>query len=210
VRARDVVLARIRGSLGDAPGAAPAVPRAYRRTGEHPPGSPRVIEQLVDRLEDYRATVIRSAADDESVGAAIATALAGSEATSSIAAPGVPEAWTAAAPGCRRDDGSATARDLDLVDAVVTGSVAAVSETGTIILDGSPLCGRRMITLVPDVHICVVTLPSVVQTVPEGLARLDPTRPLTFVSGPSATSDIELSRVEGVHGPRTLVVVVAG
>ena len=208
--ARDEVLARIRGALGDAPGAAPDVPRSYRRTGEHPPGSARVVEQLVDRLEDYRATVLRSAADDESVGAAIASALAAVDATSSIAAPGVPDAWTSAAPGCRRDDGSATARDLDLVDAVVTGSVAAVSETGTIVLDGSPLCGRRMITLVPDVHVCVVTVLSIVQTVPEGLARLDPTRPLTFVSGPSATSDIELSRVEGVHGPRTLVVVVAG
>ena len=189
---------------------APPVPRSYRQEGTYAAGSRELVLQLVDRLEDYRATVIRSAADDEAVGAAIATALADVEATSSIAAPGVPDAWTAAAPGCRRDDGSATARDLDLVDAVVTGSVAAVSETGTIILDGSPLCGRRMITLVPDVHICVVTLPSVVQTVPEGLARLDPTRPLTFVSGPSATSDIELSRVEGVHGPRTLVVVVAG
>ena len=110
--ARDEVLARIRGALGDAPGAAPDVPRSYRRTGEHPPGSAHVVEQLVDRLEDYRATVLRSAADDESVGAAVASALAAVDATSSIAAPGVPDAWTSSAPGCRRDDGSATARDL--------------------------------------------------------------------------------------------------
>ncbi len=107
------------------------------------------------------------------------------------------------------DDGL-SARELDALDGVVTASAVAIAETGTIVLDGSPDCGRRAISLVPDLHVCVVRVSDIVQTVPEGLALLDPTRPLTFVSGPSATSDIELDRVEGVHGPRRLVVVLAG
>ena len=208
--ARDEVLARIRGALGDSPVDAPPVRRAYREAGEHPAGTAAVVDQLVERLEDYRATVVRTSGDDESVGIAIAAALDAVGALTSIAAPGVPELWTSATPGCSRDDGTITPRELDRVPAVVTGSVAAISETGTIALDGSPWCGRRMITLVPDVHVCVVSVASIVQTVPEGLARLDPRAPLTLVSGPSATSDIELSRVEGVHGPRRLVVVIAG
>ncbi|MHA3837974.1 LutC/YkgG family protein [Terrabacter sp. AAH1] len=207
--ARDEMLARIRRARGDASEGLP-VPRSYRVVGEHAPGSDAVVAQLVDRLEDYRATVVRAGGDDVAIGAAVAAALAGRGIHEVLHAPGVPDAWVRGVHVARSDDGTASARDLDAVPAVVTGSVAAVSETGTIALDGGPLCGRRALSLVPDTHVCVVRVQDVVQTVPEGLGRLDPTRPTTLISGPSATSDIELSRVEGVHGPRTLVVVLAG
>ena len=207
--AREEVLARIRGALGGAPDA-PAVIRSYRARGQHAPGSEAVVAQLVDRLEDYRATVVRADADDAAIGATIGAALSDRGVHEVIRPPGVPDAWVTAVGTVVTDDGTADARELDAVPAVVTGSVVAVSETGTIGLDGGPLCGRRAITLVPDMHVCEVRVQGVVQTAPEGLARLDPTHPTTLVSGPSATSDIELSRVEGVHGPRHLIVVVAG
>jgi L-lactate dehydrogenase complex protein LldG len=135
--------------------------------------------------------------------------------TRSVVVPeGLPEAWLTAVTGVEllRDAADLTPRRLDTVDSVVTGCALAIAETGTLVLDGSAAQGRRRITLVPDHHICVVRAPSqVVGSVPQAMPRLDPTRPLTWISGPSATSDIELDRVEGVHGPRTLdVVIVTG
>ncbi|MGQ4425816.1 lactate utilization protein C, partial [Streptomyces violaceoruber] len=124
--------------------------------------------------------------------------------------PGLPPHWLAAVDATRvHDRAASTPQELDGVDSVVTGCAVAVAETGTIVLDGSPDQGRRRITLVPDHHICVVRVPDqVVSSVPGALEPLDPARPLTWISGPSATSDIELDRVEGVHGPRTLEVVL--
>jgi L-lactate dehydrogenase complex protein LldG len=198
--ARTEVLARIRRALGDGPRQATSVPRDYRRTGDHPPGAPELLDLLEDRLRDYKATVHRTNAAD--VPRLLAEVLADARV---VVPPGLPDGW--APPGAIVDDGFSWA-DLDAVDAVLTACAAAAAETGTIVLDGSADQGRRAITLIPDRYVCVVRAEQVVQTVPELLARLDARRPLTFVSGPSATSDIELNRVEGVHGPRTLVVLL--
>jgi L-lactate dehydrogenase complex protein LldG len=204
VTARDEILGRIRGANAAAGTPAPPdIPRDYHHAGEHPPGAPALRELLRDRLVDYRATVLDAPADG--IPATIRTALA--DVSGPVLVPtGLPAGWY---PDGAADDGYGAA-ELDRFDAVVTGCAAACATTGTIALDGSPDQGRRALTLVPDVHVCVVRAAQVVQTVPELVAALDPTRPITFVSGPSATSDIELARVEGVHGPRTLIVVLAG
>jgi L-lactate dehydrogenase complex protein LldG len=202
--ARDVILERVRAALGPSP-ARVGVPRDY-----HTGGAPDV-DLFVDRLVDYRATVRRCAAAD--LAATIAEALAG---TQVLAVPaGLPEEWLTAYRGRVVRDGDPRPMSVADLDApgvtALTGCAVAIAETGTLVLDAGPDQGRRALTLVPDHHVCVVHTGQVAAGVPDALARLaDPTRPLTFVSGPSATSDIELNRVEGVHGPRRLEVVVVG
>jgi len=203
VTARDEVLARVRAARA---GSALVEPeRRYLQGGAHAPGSAAALDLLEDRLVDYQAAVRRS--DTAGLRHAVAEALAAAGVADGrvLLPPDLPSAW---APDGRPDDGSLPAYELDRFAAVVTGSRVACAETGTIVLDAAADQGRRAITLVPDVHVCVVRADQVVHSVPEMLARLDPTRPITFISGPSATSDIELDRVEGVHGPRTLSVVI--
>ena len=202
---RDVVLGRIRGALA---GSAPAgpVPREYAHAGRLAAGSEAVVELLVDRLVDYRATVHRGPDLASAIDAALGPAR--TVVVPDGLDPATREACEAGGRQVITDRGDLTAYDLDAIDAVVTGATVAIAETGTIILDGSADQGRRAITLVPDRHVIVLGVDRVVHSVPEGLALLAPTAPLTMISGPSATSDIELSRVEGVHGPRTLEVVI--
>jgi L-lactate dehydrogenase complex protein LldG len=210
VSAREEVLGRIRTALGTERATPAAVTRDYRLTDGRPAGDPALLELLVDRIEDYRATVLRCAPDeiDATVVAALELALgAGWSPADVVVAPGLPAQWRPE--GCDVDDDRPPVQLADRA-ASVTAVAVAIAETGTLVLDGSAACGRRALSLLPDCLVCVVTADQVVGGVPEGLARLDPLRPLTMVSGPSATSDIELQRVEGVHGPRTLMVVLAG
>jgi L-lactate dehydrogenase complex protein LldG len=204
---REEVLGRIRAALGERR-PAPEIVRDYRTVDDRP--ADVLQDLLVDRLEDYKASVLRCGPADvaATVTAALDRALgAGWAATDVVVAPGLPGDWRPA--GTTEDDGR-TATELVAFTATVTGVAVAIAETGTLVLDGSPACGRRALSLLPDCLVCVVTTDQIVGGIPEGLARLDPTSPLTMISGPSATSDIELERVEGVHGPRTLLVVLVG
>ncbi|MEU4351281.1 LUD domain-containing protein [Streptomyces sp. NPDC023838] len=206
---RERILARVRTAVADAR-EAPEVSRDYLSV--HIPEDPAaVLDLLHENLAEYRAIVHRT--DAEGLPALLARLLAERGSATVLVPPGLPAEWLGEAGPVRvRDRAESTAAELDAVDSVVTGCALAIAETGTIVLDGGPDQGRRRITLVPDHHICVVRAPEqVVASVPRAMARLDPTRPLTWISGPSATSDIELDRVEGVHGPRTLeVVLVSG
>ncbi|MET8274914.1 MULTISPECIES: LutC/YkgG family protein [unclassified Streptomyces] len=209
---RDRVLARVRGALADVSIAAetPEIARDYLTS--HTPDDPAAILDLLhENLADYRAVVHRATEDE--LQALISRLLVEHSAKSVAVPPGLPTSWLASSDANQLLDhaagGPLTPHELDAIDAVVTGCALAVAETGTIILDAGPGQGRRALTLVPDLHICVVRASDqVVASVPQALPRLDPTRPLTWISGPSATSDIELDRVEGVHGPRTLEVIL--
>ncbi|PRY45966.1 LutC/YkgG family protein [Umezawaea tangerina] len=194
--ARTEVLARIRSALGDRP-APVVVPRAYHHTGT---GS---LDLFAERVADYRATVHQVPADD--LVALIASLLG----TRRIVAPvDLPPPWLVPSVTWLPDSPPLGIDALDGADGVLTGCAVAIADTGTIVLDAGTTQGRRVLTLLPDYHLCVVFASQVAASVPEALARLDPVRPLTFISGPSATSDIELNRVEGVHGPRTLEVII--
>lgn len=203
--ARAAVLGRIRAALGPSPAVA-EVPREYRQAGESATVDADVVDRFAERVADYRATVHRTDA------AGLADIVAGLCNEGRVAvAPGLRDL----APGgvdLACDEPPLNAAALDAVDAVLTGCAVAIAETGTIVLDAGPLSGRRALTLIPDHHVCVVQAEQVVAGVPDGVAALraaaDAGRALTFVSGPSATSDIELERVEGVHGPRRLDVVL--
>ncbi|MDO3703057.1 LUD domain-containing protein [Micromonospora sp. C28SCA-DRY-2] len=194
---RDLVLGRLRAALGPDPAAPADVPRDYR-----PAGGPADVDLLARRLTDYRATVHRCA--DGEVARVVDEVLGGRRV---VVPPGLPRRWLPGTVEAVTDDRLGSAR-LAAVDGVVTAAAVAVAETGTIVLDGAPDQGRRIITLLPDVHVCVLRADQVVAGLPDAVARLDPRRPLTWISGPSATSDIELDRVEGVHGPRHLHVVI--
>lgn len=195
--ARDEILARVRGALEHADRSEVTVPRGYRAASE----PDDLVGLFVERVEHYRATVTRCGADE--VAATIRSILG---ADGRVVVPG---GFPYDVPGSLSDD-ELIADDLDRVDAVVTAAAIGIAVTGTIVLDHGPGQGRRALSLVPDVHVCVVRAEQVVHGVPDAVARLDPSRPQTWISGPSATSDIELNRVEGVHGPRTLHVVLAG
>jgi len=218
-QAREAILSRIRAALTDVPAEEPlrwegpgdaGDADAYRRAAEK---GATILEMFVTHVADYRAEVVRCASDDD-VAREVVQACGRHGARRILVPPAIPEGWlstelTWVTDGAMRP---LTIAELDGADAVLSGACVGIAESGTIGLDHGPDQGRRALTLVPDLHLCVLRRDQVVATVPEGLSRLREAtavgRPITLVSGPSATSDIELERVEGVHGPRRLVVLV--
>lgn len=210
--ARDEILQRVRAALHDVPQRERpvdvAVERGYRATDAAP--REQLIEQFVERVAEYKATVRHVAAD--ALPAAIAGACAARGVRRLLVPSDIPASWLPAGVEALRDQHLSYAQ-IDGSDGVLTGCALGIAQTGTIVLDGGPRQGRRVLTLLPDYHLCVVYTDQIVGLVPEAVARLETAvheqhRALTWISGPSATSDIELNRVEGVHGPRTLEVMV--
>lgn len=200
------MLARVRAALDVAGPQPPATRARYRATSTMSPAERLAL--FAERCSEYGATVA-FAADDAEVGRLVADACARHAADRIVAPPDVPAEWLARAPQALLDAPPLAHGALADIPGAVTGSAVGIAQTGTIVLDGGTTQGRRALTLLPDLHICVVRADAIVGTVPEAIRRLTPRpRRLTFVSGPSATSDIELVRVEGVHGPRRLEVIV--
>jgi L-lactate dehydrogenase complex protein LldG len=194
--ARDDILAAVSSALAGSDRRPVTVSRGYRSV--EPDAD--LAKRFMERVADYQAVVTRVGATG--VSDAVIAALGGRTA---VVPTGLP--WTI--PNAVVDSGQSAAA-LDRLEAVVTVASLGIALTGTIVLDHGPGQGRRALTLVPDLHVCVVTVDQIVSGLPQAVVRLDPARPTTWISGPSATSDIELNRVEGVHGPRTLHVLVVG
>lgn len=203
--ARDEILARIHAAR---PAVVPDIPRAYHGVADtrlaNPPG------MFEERLRDYGAQVRRCSR--ESVADTVRLTLTDRGIRRLVVPTGFPASWSPTGTGyvLVDDEPVPSVFDLDAVDGVLTSCAVAVATTGTIVLDAGPGQGRRALTLLPDYHLVVVREDQLVNSVPDALAWLNPRRPLTWISGPSATSDIELNRVEGVHGPRTLEVILVG
>lgn len=206
MNARDEVLDRIRRALGSTVQPEVNVPRAYRGAAAGPTDTAQAVDLLMDRLVDYRAVVSRCGSDE--VSQIIDGILTRRGAHRVMVPTGFPDQWLPTTVGLVSDDPPLSPGELDLIDGVLSTTAVAIAETGTVVLDAGPGQGRRALSLIPDLHIAVVRGADVVRGVPDALTRLDATRPMTWISGPSATSDIELSRVEGVHGPRRLEVVI--
>jgi L-lactate dehydrogenase complex protein LldG len=216
LNSRDEVLRRIRAAIAEAPADVATIrsewqelPRNYTRTAAL--GREAILELLEDRLRDYDATVVRAKAGQ--IGSEIRRILAERGKRRLVLPVGLAEALGESLPAGVEfvEDNGLTIAELDSFEGVMTASTVAIAETGTIVLQNVPGQGRRAPTLVPDYHLCVVRAADVVETVPEAMARLAATAPLatTFVSGPSATADIEMTRIKGVHGPRFLDVILA-
>jgi L-lactate dehydrogenase complex protein LldG len=211
--AREAILGRIREALQDVSGAEQpaevAVPRSYLHNGtsEHE----EMIEHFIERVADYKVNVRR--VEKQNLPQAIAAACAEHGIHRLLAPADLPADWVPTEIELLRDDPPLSNEQLDSSEGVLTGCALGIALTGTIVLDGGTAQGRRVLTLLPDYHLCVINEEQIVELVPEAVERLGDAvtlhkRPLTFVSGPSATSDIELNRVEGVHGPRTLDVLI--
>ncbi len=215
MNAREEIFSRIRTALADVTEPDPALDVPIEWVYQRPTPMADVLDRFVETVEDYKALVVRVPAAE--VPTRVATLLRGAEVSSVVLPAGIDPTWrtaiVAAGIEVREDDPPLDRMELNEIDAVVTAAAVGVAETGTIILDHAADQGRRALTLVPDTHLVVVRADQVVSDVPEAVGRLGASvaagSPLTWISGPSATSDIELSRVEGVHGPRKLLVILA-
>lgn len=209
--AKGAILAAIRAANIRQP-APPPADDAWRHSLDLPRAG--LVARLAERLADYGVGLTRlsraRARQEGAIADAVAACLAAHDATSLIVPPGVPAAWRPPGIALTEDDGLLAHTAIDRIDAVLTGAACAIAESGSIVLDHRPDQGRRALTVLPRVHVCVLDAADVVGLLPEALARLGTPRLLTFISGPSATADIEFERVVGVHGPRFLEVVLTG